>query len=54
MSHYNSGGTEPLVRQRLRQHARGLWNVLHNLVRLRNKTRKTKVVFVWLRAATIS
>jgi hypothetical protein len=50
VDHYNSGGTEPLVRQRLRQHARGLWNVLHYLVRLRNKISKTKVVFVWLRA----
>jgi hypothetical protein len=52
VDHFNRGGTSPQIRQRLKQHARGLWNVLHFLVRLRNKTGKgkTKVVFVWVRA----
>jgi hypothetical protein len=46
VDHFNQGGLEPKVRQRLKQHARALWNVLHYL----SRSRKTKVVFEWLRA----
>jgi hypothetical protein len=32
VDHFNQGGLEPKVRQRLKQHARALWNVLHYLL----------------------
>ena len=46
VDHYDGGGNDMTIRQRLKQHARALWNVLHHLVR----KRKAKVVFTWLRA----